>query len=276
MAEENLLNLAKERVRIEHAEQADRLKEDYDRTVHQFNAQGILTSGMFMGAIAELCANFIDVRAQATWLTLYRFLSTGGLQYSDTLSPKLKESFRELLGDLEDIKAFLAKAGQVSGFADRNEHNEELVETRLNRSLTKIDGEIDLLVHSLRARETAAPSDQSQILNFYSPVGVVQTGPNAFANVTQSIDTEIREQIKQALEKVTMCLSELPTLDGADKDELVEVVTEIVEETSTDRPNTTKIKSLLTAVAVGLQSTAAARPAYEAVKVALNYFGISL
>lgn len=271
----DLIELARQRIAIDQEEQAERLGGEYHRTINRFAVNGVVASSMFVGTIADVCASAVAIRAQMTWQTLYRFVSTGGLSYSDTLAGQLKTDFRELLGNHEDICAYYHDAERVSGFAGRVDKIGAVIEAQAQRSVAKIEGEIDLLVASLRSG-TSSSAAGSTVVNVYSPVGTIQTGDGATAHVTQHIDSEIRAQIEKVVEDVRTVLSALPELENANLNEISEVTEEVLVEAKAEKPNVTKLRALLTTVAQGVQSTAAARPAYKAARGVLSYFGVTL
>lgn len=148
---DHLLELGRERVSIEHKEQVRDLDRAFDDIAHRFNMNGVLRSGMFAKAIAELCANAIAERAQVTWQTLSRFIKVEDMSDAGDLENVLRKTFRELLGDCEDIRAYFEKARKVSCMGDRGKELEKIMDTRTDLSVKRIDGEIGLFVHSAKS-----------------------------------------------------------------------------------------------------------------------------
>jgi len=105
---------------------------------------------------------------------------------------------------------------------------------------------------------------------------VLQTGPGAFASVTQYVNAESKQAIECALDEVSSLLTQGVDLGGADSSEIQELVDEVRTEVGRERPNTSRIKALLTTVGLSLQTAATAKGAYDAVKGALSFFGLSL
>ena len=72
----------------------------------------------------------------------------------------------------------------------------------------------------MSGREEAAKSgSQKNIYQFYSPVGAVQTGPNAIANVVQTLNAQDREVLLQALATIKQSLAVAEELAGYSKKE---------------------------------------------------------
>ena len=146
-----------------------------------------------------------------------------------------------------------------------------------NQAIKKVGTEIDLFVQSLRKKAAEQKNESSStIFNIYSPVGSIQTGDGSIANITQSIDTEVKEQIKKALDEISFTLNQSEIEISSSKDELIEVVQESQDELQKDKPNTTRLRSLLTTVGTSIQVVSSLKPAYETLKQALTFLGISL
>ena len=137
--------------------------------------------------------------------------------------------------------------------------------------------EIDLFVHSLKGKaDILKNGSSSTIFNIYSPVGSIQTGDNSIANVIQNLDSEVKDQILKTLEDINSILAQSEIEIPIPKDELIEVVQESQEELKKQKPNVTRLKSLLITVGTSIQVVSSLKPAYEALKQALAFIGISL
>ncbi|MEW5818066.1 MAG: hypothetical protein AB1798_22075, partial [Spirochaetota bacterium] len=153
---------------------------------------------------------------------------------------------------------------------------EELDRAR-NQALAKVGTEIDLFVHSLKKKaDSEKNGSSSTVLNIYSPVGSIQTGNYSIANVTQNIDTEVREQIRKILEEINLALSHSEVETTAPKSELIEIVQESQKELQKEKPDVTRLRSLLITVGTSIQVVSSLKPAYETLKQALTFIGISL
>jgi hypothetical protein len=146
-----------------------------------------------------------------------------------------------------------------------------------NQALAKVGTEIDLFVHALKKKEAVETNGTSStVFNIYSPVGSIQTGDSSIANVTQNIDTEVKEQIRKALEDIELALNQPEVEPSSSKTELIEVVQESKDEIQKEKPNVTRLRSLLTTVGTSIQVVSSLKPAYETLKHALTFLGISL
>ena len=147
------------------------------------------------------------------------------------------------------------------------------------QALMKVDAEIDLFVLSLlrqtEAREGKTESS-GQIFNFYSPIGAIQTGPSATANVVMNLSPRDREALREALERVKEGLSIVEHLPGHPKEEVLDLVEEAKTEVGKPRPNGMRLGSVLMAVGTAIQTVGSLQPAYQALKAALLPLGIPL
>jgi hypothetical protein len=137
--------------------------------------------------------------------------------------------------------------------------------------------EIDLFVLSLERRaEMSDKESAGTVINIYSPSGAIQAGPHSIAYVSQAIDSEVREKVLHALEEVQAFLNNVEDLPEYPKNEILDLVLDGKSEVQKDKPNQTKLRSLLSTIGTSIQMMASAKPAYEVLKGALAYLGISL
>ena len=116
----------------------------------------------------------------------------------------------------------------------------------------------------------------STIVNIYSPVGSIQTGSSSIAHVTQHLDADVRSELSNALTQIAAALAYSTVSLTQPKNEIVELVKEGQQELGKSSPNLTKLRSLLSTVGSSTQTVASMKPAYETLKQALTFLGISL
>jgi hypothetical protein len=272
----HLLEVARTRLRIEFAEQAEHLHRDYDNLANRYRHRGMLDSGMFLKAVADSCVSAIDIRAQVTWQTIYRFISSAALRYGEELASDLKRAFRDTLGGACDLFAVYTKAAKILGDDATGAEIGQKLDIALAHGITRIEAEIELLCTSLKAAESAEASIPGTIVNVYSPVGVLQTGSNASSNVNIATNEEAHRAIVEALRLVEASLSQVAELVNANKSEVEEMVRQAKEELQKGNPNGTLLRSLLPNIAIAVQTTGAVKPAYDAMKWALSFLGITV
>lgn len=278
MVNEEIIKIANDRIRIEIGEQNNNLQREIERAKAEMNHRGVLRSSMAIKRVADLCAETIKNRAQLIWQTIFRFITTSGISYSENLSEELKGLIiHHLPKNLGDLRGHVKKIAEIAGSPNMYERMEQELDSARNQALAKVGTEIDLFVHALKNKEAAVTNGASStVFNIYSPVGSIQTGDSAIANVTQNIDTEVKEQIRKALEHIEIALNQPEVALSSSKTELIEVVQESKDEIQKEKPNVTRLRSLLTTVGSSIQVVSSLKPAYETLKQALTFLGISL
>lgn len=277
MIDQEILKIAYDRVRIEIGEQNKNLRTEIDRVKAEMAGRG-LRSGMTIKRISDLCIDAVKNRAQLVWQTLFRFITTTGISYSEGLSEELKGLVAQHLPEkLGDLRGYIKQGAEIAGSPDQKDRYSQELDVARRGALAKVGTEIDLFVHSLRRKmESKSEEKTSAVFNIYSPVGSIQTGDNAIANVTQNIDTELKEQIRKVLEEISLILNQSEVELACPKEELIEVVQESQVELQKGKPNITRLRSLLTTVGTSIQIVSSLKPAYETLKQALTFVGISL
>ncbi|GAN34602.1 MAG: hypothetical protein DYG83_17555 [Candidatus Brocadia sp. AMX2] len=90
------------------------------------------------------------------------------------------------------------------------------------------------------------------------------------------LDADVRTALTEALNQIAAILVNSNIALPQPKAEIVELVGEGQQELKKKSPNLTKLRSLLSAVGGSIQTVASMKPAYETLKEALTFLGISL
>ena len=278
MIDEKIIKIANDRIRIEIDEQNNNLRKEIERIKAEMSGRGVWRSSMTIKRVTDLCVETVKNRAQLVWQTLFRFITTPDISYSEDLLDELKHLVAQHLQEqLYDLEGYVKQTAQISGSPNFHERMAQELHDARNQALAKVGTEIDLFVHSLKKKSDAEPNGTSALIfNIYSPVGSIQTGDSSVANVTQNIDTEVKEQIRKVLEEINHVLN-LPEVETTyPKGELIEVIQESQTEIQKAKPNVTRLRSLLTTIGTSIQVVSSLKPAYETLKQALTFLGISL
>ncbi|MCB2141164.1 hypothetical protein KQH27_00485 [bacterium] len=278
MLDQEIVKIAQDRIRIEISEHNRNLRTEIDRIKSEMAGKGVLRSGMTIKRISDLCANAVRNRAQIVWQTLFRFITTSGISYSDGLSDELKALVAQHLPEkLGDLNGFVKQASEIAGSPNMHERYAEELSAARRGGIAKVGTEIDLFVHSLkRKKEIKTEEKNPTVFNIYSPVGSIQTGDNSIANVSQNIDTEVKEQISKALEDLVAAINDSSVELTNPKEELIEVIQESQVELAKTKPNVTRLRSLLTTIGGSIQVIESLKPAYDLLKQTMVCLGISL
>jgi hypothetical protein len=206
---------------------------------------------------------------------LFRALNTVKVNYSEELASSLKKEVEKYFPRiLPKFTPILAEAAQLSGYTGKLP---DLSNDRA-QALEEVHGEIDLYVLALRSAEEQEKKSgaQQNIYKFYSPVGAVQTGSNAIANVVQTLDSQDKEVLLQALDTIKQSLAVSEELASYSKEEIVDLVEEAQTEIKKDKPNGLRLRSIITTVATTIQTVSILQKAYQALKIAVLPLGIQL
>ncbi len=273
-----IINIANARISIEISEQIGRLEEDIARCKGEMAGRGVLQSSMTAKKISDLCSNAIINITQVIWQTLFRFVTTSGVKYTDELAAELKLIVQShITENLDNIRNFIQRNAQIAHFENLVPKLEGIIDAACTRAISKVGTEIDLFVLSLKNREKLAEIEpQSTTFNIYSPVGSIQTGEHAIAYVKQKINSETKEQLNKSLLLIEESLHQLDHLPNYPKDEIIELIKEGQSEIQKQRPNVTKLRTMLSTVGASIQFVGSLKPAYESLKTALTHLGISL
>lgn len=277
MLDVNIVNIARKRIMLEIEDQSIFLRDQIDRVKAEMSAKGILGSGATVRRIIDLCSQSIRNRAQLVWQTLFRFITTSGVSYSDDLSSELKNIVAAYLPEsLNNFRDIIERNIPRTSVETISRLMEDLSVARAH-ALNTISTEIDLFVHSLKKKSQIIEGDKkATIVNIYSPVGSIQTGDNAIANVTQIIDSDLRQQFASVLNSISEGLSSLESLPTFPKNEIEELIIDGQSELKREKPNSTKLRSIFSTIGASIQTVASLKPAYDTLKQLLTYLGVSL
>jgi len=275
MLDHKITELARTMIQAELEGRRRELARDVERIQNEAAARGVGRSGAIVGQVYERCVHEIETRARVTWQILAKVLSTAGVTLTDDLAGELKAEVESYVpSDVQELTQLLSSVADRIGFGQFS----PLTDTRAH-ALRKIGAEIDLFVLALKRRDEASEGQAipvPSVLNFYSPVGVVQTGPGATAHVIQNLGGQDKEALVQALEHVRQDLIRVTEVAGFSRQEVVELVDDARTELEKSRPNGLRLTNILTGIATTIQTAGSLQPAYQALKAALLPLGIFL
>lgn len=113
-------------------------------------------------------------------------------------------------------------------------------------------------------------------MTFNGPVGAVQTGANAVANVTQSWSDENVASLVRALADFKALLESTPDVDADLRVDLVRDVESASTELATQTPNVRRLMRWLGGVGAAVQTIGALQPAWQAVQAGLRALGLPI
>lgn len=278
--DQNVLSLARNRIKIELSERNDLLNKNISQVIAQMNARGVLHSSMTIQELAKVRSEEIKERINLAWETLYRFITTAGVSYSDDLADELKNVITGCIPeDLRGIKESPQKLmTQPTILSDLHRKSEvELYRARVNK-LQIINTEIDLFVHHLKNKDKEAEQGAKQTIyiNAYSTVGTIQTGDYSTATVTQTVNPQHRKEIVDLLKEIEHLISQNNILPERQKEEIIEIISDGQKEIQKKKPNISKFKSYMLTTGVTIRTIASLKPLYDMLKASLIPLGVNL
>ncbi len=276
MLDPKFTELADRLIQVEFQERRQHLSREIEYVYNEMADRGIGRSGIAVARIRELCVREVGIRASIVWQMLVKVISSTGVGPSETLAQDLKaEIERYLPPDLPELTQIVRQhADRV-----RIEQTPSTLNEVRTHALNKVGVEIDLFVHSLMSQAQARegqPASPPPVIHIHSPVGVIQTGPGATANVLQDLGTEGREELLRVLRQLSESLAALQELPGSPKEEIIELVHDGITEIQKPTPNGMRLRSILTTVGPAIQTVGALHSVYQALKAAALLLGISL
>ena len=194
---------------------------------------------------------------------------------ADDLKAELAHNIHQGLSALSDhvdsaVRSALGDSGPV-----RNQML-QVVQRAAQRVGDKLRAEVDLYVMRLRRKPSEENREGQHIYNIHGPLGAIVSGPQASAHVMQIVNSEDREVLVRALETVGTQLAALDDAAYPGKSDVLELVYEAREEVERPQPNRFKVHGALVGIGHAIQTIAAIRPAYDALKAAAGVLGVEL
>lgn len=284
MVDPKVSELSRKLTEVALAERREQLQRAIERALNGLTISGEGRSGAAILAIQDLCVAEISTAVDLAWRHLKRALGDLGGQPSEHLTRDLKlELFSQIIGYSQYLEQVLrGHHVRLLGSSSSPGTDPLLSETagRLQRAFelanTRIGAEIELDMLS-PMREVPGTGGQPQtILHFHQPVGAVQTGAGAIANVVQNLGHQDRQRLISAIDGMKEAIAALREPAARPKSELVELLEEGRAELEKANPNALRIGSVLFGAATAIQTIASLQPAYQALKAALAPLGVQL
>lgn len=190
------------------------------------------------------------------------------------LDSQFAEEANQLLTDVIRREAD-SLIGQHLGKGKYQDNALSAFEPYIAEALQLRSAQLEIQAAQTRLAQTSGYVAASTI-TVHGTVGIIQVGGSGnVAQATQIIDQQMKDAVREVLQKIAARLTELP--DGViDKDDVQSAVSDALVETQKEKPSQTKIKGLLTGIGDALQGVAAASDVYEALKGVLQWMGVSL
>ena len=244
------------------------------RVNDEANKHGMFHSSRRLLQIHAVYAQEVAIRVQLVWQSIVRVHRTLGSQVTDSFRSDLKDAIKDYATSIHrELSGLLEETYRASSL----QMGKATLDGARDLAIAKHLAEVDIYVDSLlTAQNSNGATSLSGTYNFYGPVGAVQTGAGAVANVVQSLSNEDRASLSAALAQVKAALDASSSIPEVQRAELTGIVIECGREVEAGNPNSTKLMALLMVLGTTIQTIANARPAYEALKAAVLPLGINL
>lgn len=248
----------------EIVERREDLRQEQERVMEDTSSRGVLRSGETVTRLRRLYLSELRVRSELFWNVHRRVLSETGVDLDEDLRDRLlarleefmSQTAEELRYTLEFLEDRVGGLGSVSFEGIREEAQET------------IEAEIELFfLSAARDREVTEGRVHIHGPNF----GIVQVGENPRAAV--QIIEENREVFERALIETEKVVDQSEQLSGEAREYIKAVIKDVHSELESTDPNPLRIGSWLSGIAQSIQTVAAARGAYSAIRAALALLG---
>lgn len=277
MIDPKILEVAHAQIALEIGEQDKRLSQTINTSRASYAARGMLKSGNMIHEVQLKCAEAVHERAAIVWQILHRAVTSLGVQYDEDMERELASAAEHYFPEhMDGLNYYVSEAAHQIGKVDIvNKIPDEIGNAR-RVALGRLSSEIRLFVMALQRTRNPQPAYAPQLNIFNSTVGAIQTGHQSTANVQQQINAESREALIKALDVITERLGTSDALSAKNKAEIVELVTDTKNELGKAEPNITKVGAYLSAIGGTLGAIANLKPAYDALKTAAGFIGVTL
>mgnify|MGYP001572399059 CR=1 FL=1 len=275
MLDSTVAELTDRLIQSQLAERRKQLQQELIAISRRLSANGLLRSGAHIQQVTEACRHEIETRGWIVWNAHRRVLSELAVAPYPELSRDLKSRMAHYLPLGDDYAQPPRDLAELLGVQS---HPDIRVHEAHEHVLAKMGTEIDLFVETLnrRIQQLAEPTPGNSVVNIYAPIGALQTGPGATANVVQQIGNNDKKALQEALLTVREALSALSEQVNFPKAEIIEMVDEASSEVVKPTPNRFKLTSMLTAIGDTIRVVGSMNSAYQSLKVALLPLGITL
>jgi hypothetical protein len=132
------------------------------------------------------------------------------------------------------------------------------------------------LVNEENMSSSKVPGAATHINIHNSTIGAVQTGAHSSATVSMEVNHDHFDALATSLEALSKAMAGVVSLPNHDKGEILELIGDSRSELSKEKPNLSKLRSLLPMIGSAVAFVSELGSAYDAVKNAAGAVGISL
>jgi hypothetical protein len=269
--------IAQEMLGAESSKRLQRLDEEIGRVKSEAAMRGALNSSGMIYGIADVCANEIESGTTHAWQVVHRMLVNTGVQASPGLADALKREMEDILRIycLSEPERRFTGALTLANLGPREAQATNFF-NRATSARMRILTEVDLFARSLERQASESYERPGTTIINYAPVGSIQTGANAHAEIAQHFGDHDRRAIVDTLERIEGDLRAAKDLTGDSAIEISEVVAEVRNEVEKSKPNRFLLLPKLQALAASIEAVKSLAGGYQILKAILAAHGITL
>jgi len=269
MIDPDVLSVVEKRVAQDLEDRRGMFEREVAQIKERMAARNAFYSSATVRCILDAIGNEFRVRVSLIWHAFARALDAKGILLTDNLSSEVKE---RLGGMLDKESHDLPKDHQeLAGITRGPVPGKSLAQLKA-AALDRIFTEIEYAV----LKQSARTETDSRVVNIYQSYGIVQSGAGSSASLTVKLASEELREIQKAIESVKQVIQESSSLRSDERDQALELVSDVEKETNRDQPNRFRICGALQGLATTVRTIAAAPQAYEVLKGAAALLGLQL
>ncbi len=269
MIDSDILAVAESRIAQDLEDRRNAFEHEVGTIWGEMSLNGVLHSSMTIQRTQDAIGNEFRVRCSLIWHAFARAFDAKRLTLNESIVTELKQHVAHKLQRFsDDLSKHYDRAAQLMPSSPIGKSLDSLRDAAFERICTEID--YVLLKH------TASSVPGPDAINIYQGFGIVQTGTGASASFTVNLGSEERREIETALKAVEQALKQAASLGSSERDQALELVTDVNKELSRNEPNGFRIRGALQGLATTIQTVAAAPQAYQLLKGAAALLGLHL
>jgi hypothetical protein len=259
---------------VERAAWDDQFPREVSSTTSQLAAKGMLQSSVAVRMLVDLGAAAISVRAHVAFRLMTRCLAAHGkLPGREAVNLVVDILASYIQAETSKIREHLIDAPSMRGsMQDAAAKVLPRLEQTALQEISRVTGEMQLL--AVASERTSAPSTSP--ITIHGPVGLVQTGAGSIGVAVQHLDQGARDAIRKALDKISDDLAAVGSEAPFNATDISEMVAESRSELDKPKPNLPRLTAVLTGIGNTISFVPKLRTAYDTLKWALAFIGVSL
>jgi hypothetical protein len=247
---------------------------ELSRAKSDLHARGLLRSSNAASQCLKLANAELRTIAETIWGSLRTALEANPQPFDEQLLVAVQGAFNLMQVDfnsrvIDPIRTLAAISGAHTAAAV--EASVLTFSAKLNQ---KYMAQIAIWVSQGQTASVAAQRSPMNQYNFHAPVGAVQTGPDATANIHQQFDSAEVEKLIDGLREFSKQLNAMPVPDPVRRHQVIAVTTELEAELKAPTPNRFKLQSIFKGISTFVQTLAVAPDAYQNIENILRALGL--